>query len=77
MIRKYRNGERITWMQKNQLIPRPDGKLSWVDNRPLCIMRTIELSGEVKHQNCVGYDVMVDGRGYTMCVKEEQITSKK
>jgi len=72
MARKFKSGDRVKWMQKNQMVDHPEGRSHPVYGM-LKVMRTIELYGAIQHTNSVGYDVLVDNRGYTMSVKEENL----
>ena len=67
----YRSGQEVRWMQKSQMIDHPEGKMGRYGM--LKIMRTIELSGKIIHQNIIGYDIKPHGRHYTISVPEEVI----
>jgi len=75
MAIKFKSGDHVKWMEKNQFVDNPEGKIG--RHGMLSVMRTIELTGIVQNRNAVGYDVMVDGRHYTMCVMEDNLKMKK
>ena len=68
---KYKNGQEVSWMQKHQMIDHPEGKMGRYGM--LKVMRTIELSGKIIHQNINGYDIKPNGRPYTISVPENVI----
>jgi len=68
--KRFSVGQRIKWMQKNQMIDHPQGKTDR-KGQILKVMRTIELQGEIVHTNAPGYEVQPDDRSYTMSVAEE------
>ncbi len=68
--KRFKAGQKIKWMQPNQMVDHPEGKLDRKGNM-LKVMRTIELTGEIIHTNAPGYEVQPTDRSYTMSVPEE------
>jgi len=68
--KRFSAGQRIQWMQKNQMVPHPQGKTDRKGDI-LPVMRTKQLTGTIIHTNIGGYEVKPDDRAYHMNVSEE------
>ena len=70
---KFESGDRIVFYNL-QPIPRKDGKLSWIDDRPLSIFGWKRISGEVRaaHNSHDRLWVSCDDRPYMMTIDSVQ-----
>lgn len=68
---KFKSGDRIVFYNL-QTIPRKDGKISWVDDRPLCVFGYKKVHGTVQQTHYTNDRLWVkpDDRPYEMTLKD-------